>query len=409
MRSMRVLRSHRFAVVTALAAVGAPGVWLFARHSSGPDSAIVARVKRGPFVVTVTTAGELRAKKFVQVTAPPQLQQAGVYQIKIASLVPEGTMVKQGEQVAELDRSALASKLADVTLALQKAEAQYEQAQLDSALNLSGARESIRTMELGLEEKKLAKEEAVYEAPTVKRQAEIDYEKAERALAQAKTDYETKTEQARAKMREVGADLARQKNTLKVVQEAMAGCTVKAPGPGMVIYSKEWNGKKRTAGSQVAPWDPTVVTLPDLTEMESLVGEQRPSADAKVFEVKVTLAQADTTLRPGMTTGNAIETLKVPDVLFVPLEAVSNEDSVSLVYRLSGARATKQQVVTGAMNDDEVVIARGLAEGDRVLLTLPPGHEKLKLARLPAADAAKPASVTAGATTPPPTPTANQD
>jgi RND family efflux transporter MFP subunit len=302
-------------------------------------------------------------------------------------------------------------------------------------------------MELGLEEKKLAKEEAVYEAPTVKRQAEIDYEKAERALAQAKTDYETKTEQARAKMREVGADLARQKNTLKVVQDAMAGCTVKAPGPGMVIYSKEWNGKKRTAGSQVAPWDPTVATLPDLTEMESLtyvneidvrkiavgqpavitldadpskrfaatvssvanVGEQRPSADAKVFEVKVTLAQADTTLRPGMTTGNAIETLKVPDVLFVPLEAVSNEDSVSLVYRLSGARATKQQVVTGAMNDDEVVIARGLAEGDRVLLTLPPGHEKLKLARLPAADAAKAASVTAGATTPPPTPTANQD
>ena len=64
---------------------------------------------------------------------------------------------------------------------------------------------------------------------------------------------------------------------------------------------------------------------------------------------------------------------------------------------------------TGAMNDDEVVIARGLAEGDRVLLTLPPGHEKLKLARLPAADAAKPASVTAGATTPPPTPPANQD
>ena len=447
MRSMRVIRSHRFAVLTAVAAVGAPGVWLFARHSSAPDSAIVARVKRGPFAVTVTTAGELRAKKFVQVTAPPQLQQAGVYQIKIASLVPEGTMVKQGEQVAELDRSALASKLADVTLALQKAEAQYEQAQLDSALNLSGARESIRTMELGLEEKKLAKEEAVYEAPTVKRQAEIDYEKAERALAQAKTDYETKTEQARAKMREVGADLARQKNTLKVVQEAMAGCTVKAPGPGMVIYSKEWNGKKRTAGSQVAPWDPTVATLPDFTDMESVtyvneidvrkvavgqpavitldadpskrfsgtvssvanVGEQRPSTDAKVFEVKVAVVQSDTTLRPGMTTGNAIETLKLPDALFVPLDAVSTEDSVSLVYRLSGARATKQEVVTGAVNDDEVVIARGLAEGDRVLLTLPAGHEKLKLARLPAADAAKPARVTAGATTPPPTPAANQD
>src|SRR2546430_374059 len=447
MRSMRVLRSHRFAVVTALAAVGAPGVWLFARHSSGPDSVIVARVKRGPFVVTVTTAGELRAKKFVQVTAPPQLQQAGVYQIKIASLVPEGTMVKQGEQVAELDRSALASKLADVTLALQKAEAQYEQAQLDSALNLSGARESIRTMELGLEEKKLAKEEAVYEAPTVKRQAGNGEEKDERPRAQAKTDYETKTEQARAKMREVGADLARQKNTLAVVQDVMAGCSVKAPTPGMVIYAKEWNGKKRTAGSQVSSWDPAVATLPDLTEMESVtyvneihvrkiaagqpavitldadpskrfsgtvssvanVGEQRPSTDAKVFEVKVTLAQADTTLRPGMTTANAIETLKVPDALFVPLEAVSNEDRVALGYRLSGARATKQEVVTGAVNDDEVVIARGLAEGDRVLLTVPPGHDKLKLARLPDAGVAQPASATAGTPPPPRSTPANQD
>src|SRR5437588_12803818 len=321
MRSMRVLRSHRFLVVTAVAAIGAPGVWIFARQSSSPNAAIVARVKHGPFVVTVTTAGELRAKKFVQVTAPPQLQQAGVYQIKIASLVPEGTVVKQGEQVAELDRSALASKLADVTLALQKAEAQYEQAQLDSALTLSGARESIRTMELGLEEKKLAKEEAVYEAPTVKRQAEIDYEKAERALAQAKTDYETKTEQARAKMREVGADLARQRALLKVIQDVMAGFTIRAPAPGMLIYVKEqWSGKKRTTGSQVTAWDPAVGTLPDLAKMESVtyvneidvrkvavgqpavitldadpaktltgtvanvanVGEQRPNSDAKV-------------------------------------------------------------------------------------------------------------------------------
>jgi len=178
-----------------------------------------------------------------------------------------------------------------------------------------------------------------------------------------------------------------------------------------VTYVNEIDVRKIAAGQ------PAVITLDadpskrfsGTVSSVANVGEQRPSTDAKVFEVKVTLAQADTTLRPGMTTGNAIETLKVPDALFVPLEAVSNEDSVALVYRLSGTRATKQEVVTGAMNDDEVVVARGLAEGDRVLLTVPPGHEKLKLARLPAADAAKPASVTAGTTTPPPTPPANQD
>jgi len=386
---------------------------------------VVAPVKRGEFRAVVSTAGELRARQFVQITVPTGGQQAGVYQIKISSIVPEGTVVKQGDVVAELDRTTVAPKLQEVSLALQKAEAQYEQAMLDSTLNLSTARENIRTMELGLEEKRLAKEQAVYEAPTVKRQAEIDYEKAERALAQAKTDYETKTEQAKAKMREVGAEVARQRGLLKAVQDFMAGFTIKAPSPGMVIYAKEWNGKKRTTGSQVNVWDPGVAQLPDLTHMESVtyvneidvrkvavrqpvaitldadptkrltgkvtsvanVGEQRPNSDAKVFEVKVEVEQSDSTLRPGMTTGNAIETLKVADALFVPLEALGSEGGLSFVYKQSGGRVVKQEVITGAVNDDEVIIVRGLGADDRVLLSPPANPERLTLTRLAAAGA----------------------
>src|SRR5713101_2010519 len=414
--------SRRLVVAVGVVVLGVPGAWLLARAPAADDASLVARVKRGPFAVTVTSSGELRARQFVQITAPANAQQAGAYQMKIQSIVPEGTVVKQGDVVAELDRSTLASKLAEVQLALTKAQAQYEQAMLDSTLTLSTARENIRTMELGLEEKHLAKEQAVYEAPTVRRQAAIDYERADRALTQARSDYETKTEQARAKMREVGADLQRQRNLLKVVQNVMAGFTIRAPGPGMVIYVKEWNGRKRTTGSQVTSWDPAVATLPDLRQMESVtyvneidvrklavgqpvtmtldadptkrlsgtvasvanVGEQRPNADAKVFEVHVTVARPDSTLRPGMTTGNVIETLKVPSALYVPLEAVSSEGVVPFVYHLSGG-VTKQEVVTGAMNEDEVIIVQGREEGDRVLLTPPPGHDRLTLVRLPAA------------------------
>jgi RND family efflux transporter MFP subunit len=276
-------------------------------------------------------------------------------------------------------------------------------------------------MELALEEKRLAKEGAIYEAPTIKRQSEIDYEKAERALAQAKSDYVTKTEQAKAKMREVGTDLTRQQNRLKIAQEVMAGFTIRAPAPGMVIYVKEWNGKKRVTGSQVSSWDPGVATLPDLTQMESVtyvneidvrkiaigqpvvltldsdpskrltgkvtgvanVGEQRPNTDAKVFEVKVVVETADTTLLPGMTTGNAIETAKSDNVLFVPIEAVNSEGSVPHVYKMAGSRIVKQEVVVGTMNENEVVIVKGLADDDRVLLTIPEGHEKMDLVRLP--------------------------
>lgn len=418
----RLMRSRVFVVIAVLALIGVTSTWLMARTTGADDENVLVAVKKGDFTVLVTTAGELRAKKFVPIMAPQNMQQADVYNgVKIVTLVPEGTLVKEGDVVADLDRSPLASKIADVTLALTKAQAQHEQAMLDSTLNLSKAREDMRTMELTMEEKRINKEQAKFESPSVKRQAEIDLEKADRALAQAKLDYNTKTEQAKAKMREVGTDFDRQKNKLKMVQEVMANFTIKAPADGMVIYVKEWNGKKKTQGSQVSPWEPTIATLPDMNQMESItyvneidvrkvavgqpvtisldadpskklkgtviavanVGEQRPNADAKVFEVKVSVEQADTTLRPGMTTGNGVQTYTQKDALYVPLEAVVSDSGLSFVYKRTGSRTVKQEVHTGAINDNEVIIVSGLAEGDKVMLSAPSAKEKVEVIRIP--------------------------
>ncbi|MGH7677875.1 MAG: efflux RND transporter periplasmic adaptor subunit [Gemmatimonadaceae bacterium] len=417
---MRLIRNRWFIVGALALLIVLPGAWLTTRDARAEDSSLVARVKKGEFKVIVNTSGELRAKKFVQITGPMNMQQANVYNVKIASIVPEGTAVKEGDVVADLDRSPVATRLNEVTLALQKAEAVHEQAMLDSTLNLSKAREDIKTMELGLEEKKLAKEQAIYEAPTVKRQAEIDYEKAQRAFEQAKKDYVTKESQAQAKMREVGADLQRQRNLLKIVQDILASFTIRAPAAGMVIYQKEWNGKKKAVGAQINPWEPTVATLPDLSQMESQtyvneidirkvavgqqvrisldsdpeksfngkvtevanVGEQRPNADSKVFEVKVLLTESDTTLRPGMTTSNKIETYSIPDAMFIPIEAITTDSGVTVVYRKDGGDVTKQEIETGTMSDDEVVVLRGLKVDDRVLLAPPLDAERMKVARL---------------------------
>jgi multidrug efflux pump subunit AcrA (membrane-fusion protein) len=415
----RLLRTRRFIIAALVVLIGAPSAWLLARDAKADDT-LIAKVKKGDFKITVTSSGELRAPKFVQITLPQNSQQAESFQLKIASLVPEGTVVKEGDVVAEIDRTTVAQKLADYQLALVKADAVYEQAMLDSTLNLSKAREDIHTGELELEGKKLAKEGSKFEAPSIQRQADIDYEKADRALAQSKMDYMTKTEQAKAKMREVGSDLDRQKNKVKVIQDIMGGFTIKAPSAGMVIYVKEWNGKKRAVGSSVNPWDPGVATLPDLTQLESItyvneidvrklavgqpvtvsldadaskklagkvtavanVGEQRPNADAKVFEVKVAIDKADTTLRPGMTTANNIETLAIKDVMYVPLEAVTTEGGIPYVFKKSGASSIKQEVELGALNDNDVVIQRGLTIDDRVLLSPPADKDKVRVEKL---------------------------
>jgi RND family efflux transporter MFP subunit len=368
-----------------------------------------ATVQRGEFKVVVTASGELVAPDFVPITAPLNAPMAGQGQMKIASIIPEGTVVRKGDIVAELDRAQIATRLNTVNLALTKAEAIYEQAALDSALKLATAREEIRTLELGVEEKTLAKDAAKYEAPTMRRQAEIDLEKAKRAFDQAKKDYQIKLQQADAKLREVGADVQRERRNLQVVEEVMAGFTVRAPANGMVIYTKEWDGKKRTVGSQVNGWEPTVATLPDLSVMESQtyvneidvrkiqvnqavrisldsdpskvlmgrvtevanVGEQRKNSDSKVFEVKIVLVQGDTTLRPGMTTMNRIESRGIPNVLYVPASAVTSDSGKTVVYKQDGSSVVKQVVEVGAMNDNQVVIVRGLNEGDKVLVRPP--------------------------------------
>lgn len=402
--------------------------WTMLPAAPSAGAALEAAVQQGEFRVTVTTTGELRAKRSVQIQGPPNAQQAQQYQMKISSIVPEGTIVNTGDVVAELDRSGLASRLTEVSLALEKAEAQYSQAQLDSTLTLSQAREEIRTLEYALEERRLAKEQATYEAPTIRRQAEIDLEKAERAFQQAKENYKTKTQQSIAKMREVGSDVERQRNQLGIVQSVMNAFTIRAPAAGMVIYAKEWNGRKKQVGSQVTPWEPAVATLPDLSEMESItyvneidvrkiavgqrvrlsldadptkqlsgkvtsvanVGEQRPNADAKVFEVVVAVEGRDTTLLPGMTTSNAVEISAIPDALFIPLEAMTVVDSVPIVYARSGGRLVRQEIETGAMNDNEIVVRRGLAAGDRVLLVAPSDAGDLPLIRLEPGKAADP-------------------
>ena len=101
------------------------------------------------------------------------------------------------------------------------------------------------------------------------------------------------------------------------------------------------------------------------------VGEQRPNTDSKVFEVKVVVVQSDTTLRPGMTTSNAVETAVVKNARFIPLEALVADAGRTFVFKRGGGRVVRQEIETGLMNENEVIVARGLEPEDEVLLAAP--------------------------------------
>jgi RND family efflux transporter MFP subunit len=249
----------------------------------------------------------------------------------------------------------------------------------------------------------------VYEAPAIIRQAEIAYDKSRRAYEQAKINYSTKVKQAIAKMLEAETDLAKEQQKFQSLSTLMSQFYIIAPQAGMVIYDREWNGRKRVVGSTISPWDPTVATLPDLSVMESItyinevdiqkikmnqivqigldaipdkklsgkvtsvanIGEQRPNSESKVFEVKIQINETDSTLRPAMTTSNTILITTIPNVMYIPIEAVRSEGKQSFVYVRSGTKAEKRNVKLGVMNENEVIITSGITEKDEIYLVPP--------------------------------------
>ncbi|WP_457652072.1 efflux RND transporter periplasmic adaptor subunit [Rhodocaloribacter sp.] len=419
------MKTPRLLFLAAVLLVAVVGAGLLLQSEMGKVAAeLIVRPASGPFRVTVTTTGELQAKRSVRIPGPPGARRARIYEMKILRLVPEGTGVRKGDFVAQLDQSELNSRIQDAKTEFRKARSQYTQTQLDTSITLSKARDELVNLRYAMEEAHLRKEQARYEPPSVQRQAEIDFEKAKRAHAQAVKHYATQVRQAVAKIAEVEAVLTKSRRQIDDLLALAEEFTIRAPEKGMVIYKRDWRGQKTTVGSTVSAWDPVVATLPDLSVMESItyvnevdiqkikigrpveigldadpnkrltgrvarianIGEQRPNTDAKVFEVAIEVNEADSTLRPAMTTSNTIIVAEAPEALSLPLECIHATDSLTYVFVKEDGGVMRREVRLGLLNENEVIIAAGLTTEDPVYLSIPVGAEEAPIRRLAASD-----------------------
>jgi HlyD family secretion protein len=397
------------------------GYFVFRGNKASEIADIITDVKQGPFKVEIETTGELEAKNSVKILGPTQLRDFRIWQVVIQSIVDEGTVVKKGDWVASLDRSEFQNRFNEKQIELEKENAEFVQIQLDTTLQLREARDQLINLKYAVEEKRIILEQSKFEPPATIKQAEINLERAAREYEQAGENYKIKKRQNAEKMKEQSAGLRKVQNEFSAMNLVMQAFTILAPEPGMVIYSKGWDGKPIKGGSQINMWEPTVATLPDLTKMMSKtyvnevdvrkvtagqkveigldaypdkklagvvmrvanVGEQRPNSDAKVFEVAVEIKGTDSTLRPSMTTSNKIIAKTIDNALFIPLECLHNQaDTVTYVFKKDGLKTVKQEVMIGDTNANDVVILGGLTETDRVHLSIPHGTENDKISLL---------------------------
>ncbi|KAA3621925.1 MAG: HlyD family efflux transporter periplasmic adaptor subunit [Bacteroidetes bacterium] len=413
---MKIRSRYLYLIGAAVILIAA---YLFFRGEQDEQlSDVLAKVEQGEFYISVTGTGELKAKNSVKIRAPQGMRPAGIYETTISDLVPEGTIVQEGQYVGSLDRTEVSNKMSSVQTEIEKIETQLEQAKIDTAIELRALRDQLVNLNFSKKEKELLVELNKYEAQSVVRQTELDLQKIERDFDQLEKKYELKQQQSDAKIREINALLKQNQQKLTKFVELSNQFSISAPTSGMVIYARTWSGKKEP-GSRISAWDPVVAELPDLTDMISKtyvnevdiskvkqgqevnikvdafpensysgvvltvanIGEQLRGYDSKVFEVVIQINESDSILRPAMTTSNEVITDTFHNVVYVPLECIQT-DTVSYVYAKEKSQTVKKEVVTGLSNDNQIIIEHGLASGDEIFLSIPENTGDLRFVPL---------------------------
>ncbi|MCK4967252.1 efflux RND transporter periplasmic adaptor subunit, partial [bacterium] len=316
-------------------------------------------VKRAEFVISVTETGECDAVNSNMIFAPPISWQI-VSSLKIVNIVEDGEQVEKGDVIIEFDKAEVEKMLITTKSELEIAEAELRKKRADHRSKLEGLVSDLEIAKIGLDINRLELKLKAYESEIERKDTELDLEKAAILLEKAEQEIENqkKIQQKEIDIQELKVQQVKDK--LKEAERTLDMLTVKAPGPGIAIIRKSWRtGNKWAVEDQTWPGQP-MIGLPDLslmqvdvpineidvskidisqktkikleaypdtffyghiTEIATLARIKERDSKVKVFDVKVLIDENDEKLMSGMTVSCEIIVDKIPDVLFIPLEA----------------------------------------------------------------------------------------
>ena len=366
-------------------------------------------VERREFRISHFEAGEIRAARSEQVTAPRVRGQ-----LKIVHLWPEGERVEAGGLVLQFDRAEVAKRVKDDAGDLERAQADLAKAVAEQDRRASDLAMQVEQRRASLELARIQVQKAEYASPVEKEQRQIRLEQAGRALDDALQNQRARQIVDRVERANLELRITHRQRHYDKARSDYDRLSVYATRPGIVVYEKirKRGGDQRgkvTEGDVV--WGGiALLSLPDLSDMQaySQVGEMdvekvqegqealvrleaypgpvfrghvssvapmaREHEDApnvQIFEMTVDIDDQDERLYPGMSASVEIITETLTDVLAVPLAAVLLREGQALVSRWEDGRPVPTEITLGRGNGIEVVVESGLEEGDRLSLAPP--------------------------------------
>ncbi len=348
-----------------------------------------ARVQRGEFVIALDESGSVDAKRAVTLSAPR------IRGLTITWLAPEGSMVKEGDDVIRFDASEQEAELAE-----HESNLKINQSALDRARKEYTIQE--KELKLNLEKSRRNYDEKKHEAPRVAEEARLELELAE-------LNFQAKLEQLKGDVEKAEVEVARAQDKLNLARKELDQMTIKAPIPGLVVYLEIWKGGSMDKVQEGdSPWPGMgLIKIPDLDEMivnttvsevdankvdsglpvevvldafpdamfpgsvtskSTLARRKESGSKINVFDIEIDILQKDTRLKPGMSAACRIIVERIPDVVSVPLEAVFEKEGQTVVYLKNKDR---REVEVGRRNDMYIEIADGLSGNEDICLVDP--------------------------------------
>src|SRR3954447_2514705 len=373
----------------------------------------VARVRRGEFIISVRTRGDIKSARSVILKAPQ------VPGLCIVHLAESGRPVKKGDIVVEFNGSQQDQNVISRTTTVRAADGDIVQTKATQKIDNEADAMSKMSGEYDLERSKLDASKAEVLSAIEGEKNRIQVGVSEGSLQQVKAAINAHEVGNEADLGRLGQRKDKAQRDLATAQRYLSLMQLRAPADGVVNVLPNFRAQG-TFGQSQPPFKEgdnawtgaEIVEIPDLSQLfidlrleevdrgRLQIGQQVEirvdaipdkefvaeldyispiaalvfkggSTPEKTFPARATLKNLDPRLRPGMSATAEIVIERQPNQLLIPTRASFDKDGKPAVWVQIGKNFVARPIQIGKRNDDDLVVTGGLKENEIVTLENP--------------------------------------
>jgi multidrug resistance efflux pump len=368
-------------------------------------------VREGILHQTVRVSGTTAARNFANVTVPKLTGPEGNRPMTILNLATNGSYVRKGQIVMEIDGQSLQDHVDDVHATVVQAQMDVDKRKAEHALDMENLMQSVRVAKSELDKAALDVKAKELRTAVDQELLQLSYEEAQAKYNQLLKEVELKKQSQASEMKILQYTTDRHTRHRDRHKADLKKFVVYANMDGLAVVQMMWRGSENDSlkvGDIVAPGqvamkivDPksmqvegsinqaevsmfrigepaniTVDAFPGVTLKGKLysvgalaVTPARQQNFIRTIPVKVAIESFDEKIIPDLSAAAEVlvgtESSRLP---LIPRGALSEEDGKYFVYTKQANGFQRKAVEVGAMNQTQAAIKSGINAGEEVAL-----------------------------------------